>query len=177
MKNRLLDSKGQALIETIFLLTGVTIILFATIQVCVIVTNEFICNEAAFAAARSLSVNEVAGKNEDGEPNNKALLTITPILAPHISANNLTFVPTGIKIDEKSFGIDRQSQDIVVYNVNLNYLVNTMFIKLIDPLGEKSYSYAGINLLKQCTRARMVKSPDENFYKKAYKDAEEFSIF
>jgi hypothetical protein len=175
-KKSKLNNKGQALIETVMVVTGVTIILFATIQICIIVVDQLICNEAAFQVARSLTVCEIKGKDERKVLPKQAALVVVPILGLQLSLNNLQFVPTGIdfKKNPNSLGIDNENMNITAYNIDLHYLVNTMVIKLIDPLSQSSYSYNGINLLKQYVRARMVKSPDETYYRKAYKDAQPF---
>lgn len=178
MKQKL-NNKGQALVEAVMVVTCVTIIIFATLQVCVIVVNQLSCNEAAFQVARSLCVAEMNGKDRSSALALKANATALILLRPFLSIDTLQFVPTGIETYEPTtpLGKDNEKNDITAYNVDFHYIVNTMFIRLIDPLSQNSYSYNGVNLLKQYTRARMVKSPDESYYTKAYKDADKFQFF
>ena len=53
-----LSNRGQSLIEALFVVVFTTIIMFAFLQLCIIVVDDMSANEAAFSAMRSAAVTE-----------------------------------------------------------------------------------------------------------------------
>ena len=58
-------SRGQAMVETMLIITFVTILMFATVQLCTVVVNDMIANEAASAINRAVMVTSERTKNSN----------------------------------------------------------------------------------------------------------------
>ncbi|MCB4791003.1 MAG: hypothetical protein LHV68_03855 [Elusimicrobia bacterium] len=159
--NKFKNTKGQALIETLLCTVFLIIICFATIQLCIVVIHDLISNEAAFSIARAASVTK-----DENTLDNRVKTAAAILLLPHFNLNS--FVP--VKARTESTDIAGRK----VYNVTLEYFINTMFAYFIDPLAKDTYSLGSSRFLKRFARARIVKSPDEEFYNKAYPQANEF---
>lgn len=161
------NNKGQALVETLLTTVMLTIITFAAIQLCIIVVNMLISNEAAFALAR---VAAVAPTQDD--VNNNTRLSAGFILLNQVSLNNFSYLPYDIPYREKQFG-NYEGSSIKGISIQLKYLSNIMFASYLS--GSTLYSLGGIHLLKGSAVSPMVKSPDENFYVRAYPNAPNFN--
>lgn len=61
--------------------------------------------------------------------------------------------------------VDHSNKQIKKHNVKIAYGMNIIFPKLFGRF---------LPYREQSARARMIKSPDEEFYNKAYPDAREF---
>jgi hypothetical protein len=64
--------------------------------------------------------------------------------------------------------VDHSNKQIKKHNVKIAYYMNIIFPKLFGRI---------LPYREQFARARMIKSPDEEFYNKAYPNAREFSKY
>ncbi len=160
-------SKGQALVETLLTTVMLTVVVFAAIQFCVIIVNMLIANEAAFSVSR---VAVVAANDEALKKNTQWAALF--LLARHVSLGNFQFIPDDIPVDKKTLAACHKTE-IQAYNAHLKYSSNIMFGRFLG--GSRIYSIGTIHLLKGAACSRMIKSPDEKYYNKAYPDAAEFN--
>lgn len=160
-----MNQNGQALIESLLLILLATIITCLGFQVCVIAINDMICNETAFSAMRSISV---CNTRTIEHLKNEAEKTALIILLPHLSINNLMYIKTTVWIDETPEGLitlDHNNNPILKCNTAVKYYSNLIFGSNFNKIN---------GFLIQRARARMVKSPDEKYYNKAYPEAPDF---
>ncbi|MCL2390269.1 MAG: hypothetical protein FWD54_00215 [Endomicrobia bacterium] len=61
------NSAGQSLIEALFVVVFTTIIMFAFLQVCIMVVDDMTLNEAAFVAMRSAAVTKASDRAKEAE--------------------------------------------------------------------------------------------------------------
>ena len=139
----------ETLISTVFL----AILVIASIQLVIMVVNDLIANEAAY------SISRVAVVSKDNDLNNKTRIAATYLLTWN---TNSRFIPNGAPVIEP---MNIQA----AHNGNpLN--INTTSIKYIQRLMFGSFFMgSSFNNIMKCTaRARMVRSPDEDFYDKSF---------
>ncbi len=139
----------ETLLSTVFL----AILVIASIQLVIMVVNDLIANEAAY------SISRVAVVSKDNDINNKTRMAEAYLLA---WITNSRFIPNGAPVKDS---ISAQA----AHNGNpLN--INTTSIKYIQRLMFGSFFTGSSfnNILKCTARARMVKSPDEDFYDKSF---------
>ena len=156
------NNKGQSFLEGIIVATMITVFMFCAIQVCVIVVDDMFANFSAFYATRKV----VVSKTKD--ITNVAKNTVTKFFIPYMikSASIIYYKTT--HWDDTILGnniVDHSNKQIKKHNVKIAYGINIMFPKLFRKL---------LPYREQSARARMVKSPDEEFYNKAYPNAKEF---
>ena len=190
MKNNLKNSSGQALVETLLVIVSITVVCFAMIEFCVIVMDDLICNEVAFSIVRTAVVTKIGAGADNNSDREASALRQTTLPAAGlllltsglVNLKNLNFIPTAAEtevgfLNDGNGGRlkDNSERDIRLYNTTMKYYVNTMFIRLIDPFGTNSFSFNGHGMLQRFARARMVKSPDEEYYDHAYRDASKFN--
>ena len=153
---------GQALIEGLAIVVIITVLMFAAIQVCIVVVDDMYANYTAFCATRKI----VVAENKDVA--DMASKTASKFFVPYMlnSKSLLTYKAT--HWDETILGKkieDHSSNQIKKYNVKIAYKTRIIFYKLFNLF---------VPVREQSARARMVKSPDWKFYTKAYPDAKEF---
>ncbi len=155
---------GQSFLEGLIISLIVTVFMFAAIQACIMVVDDMYVNFAAFNAVRTVSVTE--NKNIT----KAAKKAVSDALFAYNLQSASIFSYETTNWNEKILGNelkDHAGTDIKKHNVKVGYAVNVMFGKLFDPTGSR----------RQSARARMVKSPDEQYYRKAYPNAKEFPLF
>ena len=155
------NNKGQSFIECFIIACIITILMFAAIQVCIIVVDDMYLNYSAFSATRKIVVTK--GK----DISNTAKQTISKLLLSYMSNSKSIFNYKTTHWDENILGkkvLDHDGKQIKKHNVKVGYYVRIMFGKFFN-----SAYYR-----EQSARARMIKSPDEDFYNKAYPNAKEF---
>ena len=170
-----LPNSGQTLIEGLIVCMLVTALMFGLIQVCILVVNDMLYNEVSFSATRAVAVT----KEKDIQSFSKK--TVNKLLIASGLTSGLLFAD--IEQDSRNSDdeetkttnwegtilgeniIDHNGTNIKKYNVKINYKTRLIFYKL----------FGGNLFRQQSARARMIKSPDIQYYDKAYPDAKTFS--
>ncbi|MCX5778955.1 MAG: hypothetical protein NTU66_07065 [Elusimicrobia bacterium] len=165
-------SRGQALVESLFITVIITAVFFAAVQLCIMAVDDMLCNEAAFSAIRAgvvtpaRDMRDVVKKVSD------------TILLPH------SYTRLSIILDDNTLWHDTiAGQDIrdhggaavQKYDVGIKYTVRIMFASLMQPFTQSVFFSGGKRTLSRVASARMVKSPDEEYYYKAYPKAPVFT--
>jgi hypothetical protein len=169
-----LSNSGQTLIEGLIVCMLVTALMFGLIQVCILVVNDMLYNEVSFSATRAVSVTKEKDIQIFSKKTvNKLLITsglVSGLLFADIEQDGRntdkeakTTNWEGTILGENIVGHD--GTNIKKYNVKINYKTRLMFYKL----------FGGNLFRQQSARARMIKSPDVEYYDKAYPDAKTFS--
>ena len=158
------NNKGQSFLEGFIIACIITVLMFAAIQVCIIVVDDMYLNYSAFSATRQIVVTK--GK----DISDTAKQTVSKLLTPYMlnSKSILNYKTT--HWDENILGnkiLDHSDKQVNKHNVKIGYNAKVMFGRFFD-----SAYYR-----EQSARARMVKSPDEDFYNKAYPTAKEFTKY
>lgn len=158
--------RGQALIETLFTTVFLTVVVFAAIQFVIIVINELVMNEAAFSVSR---VAVVSGKNELQSKVNRAAAYL---VYKNIDLANITYASCDVPRE----GLDLQGvhpgSKVGVYSAVVKYHQSVIFGSYLG--GSRIIAAGSGGSLKKTSVAKMVKSPNEEFYCKAYKDGPNF---
>lgn len=155
------NNKGQSFIEGFIVACIITVLMFAAIQVCIIVVDDMFLNYSTFSATRKIVV------TKSKEISDTAKETVSKFLTPYMLSSNSVFYYKTTHWDEDILGkkiTDHSNKQIHKHNVKVGYYTKIMFGRFFDSLFYR----------EQSARARMVKSPDEKFYTKAYPDAKEF---
>ena len=155
------NNKGQSFLEGFIIACIITVLMFAAIQVCIIVVDDMYLNYSAFSAARKIVV------TKSKEISDTAKQTVSKLLVPYTLNSKSIFNYKTTHWDENILGnkiLDHDGKQINKHNVKIGYYAKIMFGRFFN-----SNYYR-----EQSARARMVKSPDEDFYNKAYPDAKEF---
>jgi hypothetical protein len=166
------NNNGQALVESLFIVIILTGVFFAALQLCIMVVDDMVCNETAFSAMRAAVV----------APARKMSSTVKNIskdlLLPH------AYTRLSIMLDETTLWHDtiagRDIRDhcgnaVQKYDVGVKYTVRVMFASLLQPFSNSVFFSGGTGTFSRVATARMVKSPDEDFYCKAYPNARPFT--
>lgn len=159
------NNKGQSFIEGIIIATIITIFMFCAIQVCVMVVDDMFANYSAFYATRKV----VVSKTKD--ITNVAKNTVSKFFIAYIAKSASIIHYKTTHWDDTILGnniVDHSNKQIKKHNVKIAYGMNIIFPKLFGRF---------LPYREQSARARMIKSPDEEFYNKAYPDAREFSKY
>lgn len=155
---------GQSLLEGLIISLVITAFVFGAIQVCVMCVDDMFVNFTAFSATRKISV---AKRKQIG---NTAKESVSKTLSIYsLNSNSIRNYKT-THWDEKVLGNkikDHHNSNINKHNVKIGYDEKIMFGRLFN---SSSYRH-------QSARARMIKSPDEEYYNKAYPDAKKFPSF
>jgi len=190
MKNNL----GQAMLESLFVISFITIFMLAFIQVCIIVIDDISANEAAFTAMRSAAVTKQKDRAKEAkERAQKYLLLFYPL-----SIHSKGVIWTDRSIVEQFFKRGQDSEEeaiedskddlhsVAVWSgkkttkdyggnsvkkqtVKVYYYTTVIFGRLFpNTIGNKRF---------QSSRNRMFPSPDEDFYDKAYPGAKKFKDY
>jgi hypothetical protein len=157
---------GQALVETLLTTVFLTIIAFAALQLVIMVVNDMSMNEKVFAMSR------VAVVSKSAEVDKKIQIVSTLFLLPDVKLSGCNFVPYEVPVEGKSVSGSHAGTKVQIYSTTIKYVQSVMFGSLLS--GSQIMSIGNVNLIKNTARARMVKSPDEEYYDKAYKDGPNF---
>ena len=155
------NNKGQSFLEGFIIACIITVLMFAAIQVCIIVVDDMYLNYSAFSATRKI----VVTKSKD--ISDTAKQTVSKLLTAYMLNSKSIFNYKTTHWDENILGnkiSDHSGKQINKHNVKIGYYSKIMFGRFF-----KSLYYR-----EQSARARMIKSPDEDFYNKAYPNAKEF---
>ena len=167
-------SKGQALIESAIIILMLTAILFASLQLCILVINSLIANEAAFTVNR-ISVVTAGGTDAVKQ---KIQLAAVALFLPHVSFERPSFLPELASFyesdEQKEPGVYESGGRLVRHSIEIRYLNKIMFGSLLNPGNMAGFLSGGINVMQNTASSRMIKSPDEPYYKRAYKGAKEY---
>ena len=156
------------MVETMLIITFVTILMFATVQLCTVVVNDLIANEAASAINRAVTVTSARSKGNVG------LKAALYVFARSAAVQNLLFVPYDIRTDRRLIveGANGESSNIYAYITYVKYASSIIFAAYLNP--KDSYTVGNIHLLKNTARAQTVHPPDEEYYYKSYPGAPEY---
>ena len=86
--------------------------------------------------------------------------------------SGFNFVPYEVPVEGKSVQGSHSGTTVQIYNTTIKYVQSVMFSSLLS--GSQIMSISNTNLIKNTARARMIKSPDEDYYDKAYPNAPDF---
>lgn len=156
------NNKGQSFIEGLIISTIITIFMFCAIQVCIMVVDDMYANFSAFYATRKVVISQTK------DISNTAKQVVSKLFVPYMldSVSIKNYKTT--HWDENILGnniVDHSGKQINKHNVKIAYYTKIIFPRLFGNIS---------NYREQSARARMVKSPDEQFYNKAYPNAREF---
>lgn len=163
------NPKGQALVETaiiIFILTAMT---FGALQVCVLVVNDLITNEASYAISRIVAVHS----GDDSRLRTKMIESSVYLLAKYVNPKSLMFLPVKAVADP----VENEKYNyiaggkVIRFNTEIKYISRIMFGSLLQPA--KLPGTRGI--VERVASVRMIKSPDEEYYNRAYPGARNFN--
>ena len=147
----------------VFVIPLLSISIFAMVQVSLIVIDSLIANETVFSAARAAVVAQ--SSNEDKNAKEAAIY----ILASDSSPNNLTYFNTTTSKEtaaESDPVSDYQGIPIQTLETKIGYGVHLMFSNIIQPFSGSIYTADAT--------ARMIKSPDSDYYNKSFPGASEW---
>ncbi|GHT36253.1 hypothetical protein AGMMS49593_00600 [Endomicrobiia bacterium] len=200
MRRTRLGNSGQSSIEALFVVVFTTIIMFAFIQICIITVDDMIANEAAFVAMRSAAVTESNLRAKEAEDKTKTYLRFFyPLSSVTSNLNPSHFVLSSKQDVVKYFKKDGEnSEEVIIDNdypdsenksvsiwkgkktskdycgkniaketVKIHYFTRVLFGKVLKNNLFKNRRY-------QSSRNRMVPSPDEKYYFKAFPGAKSF---
>jgi hypothetical protein len=222
------NNYGQSMVEALFVVVFTTIVMFAFLQICIMVVDDMTANEAAFVAMRSAAVTERSERQSEAEgrvksyynyyyyffsnmPNSAAIAlgrsfnfsdksTIKRFYARNTNntqeqssdgnedsgaGDNAEAEGQGVTIWPQSNSNVKYTRDFsgnALYKntVKIYYFTRVMFGWLVAAeTSERTWAdrfIAGIGSRRryQSARSRMMPSPDENFYYKAYPGARKF---
>lgn len=164
--------RGQAMVESMFIVLVLTAVFFAALQLCIMAVDDMVCNEAAFSALRVGIVTPARQLSKTVKE------TAFILLLPHVNSA-LSIIPGETKIwHEKIAGKDMRDHGgnvVHKYDINVYYTMRLMFSSLLRPLNRAVLLGGGIPFVERTASARLVKSPDEEFYYKAYPGARPFT--
>jgi len=200
-------SSGQALLETLFVVVFTTVIMFAFLQICITAVDDMTLNEAAFAAVRSAAVTKGSLEERRTEAETRVknyALLFYPLsyfgfggsffysshdaVAPYYQnarkdgssesgEDETEELPDGDS--GKSVTVwraylqqrDLSGNSVVEHTVKIYYYTKVMFAYLTAPkMHNRSSRYAS-------SRNRVVVSPDQDYYDKAYPKAKKFKNY
>ena len=163
-----LNNNGQAMVETLLSTVFLIIITFAALQLVIMVVNDLIMNEAVFALSRVA----VVSKKDDVKKNTFLASAVVLATQAKLNGNNITFAAYDVPVDGRDVPGSHSGTTVQIYNSTVKYIQSVMFGYLFS--GPQIMSIGNTNVLKCASRARMVKSPDEDYYDKAYNGAPNF---
>jgi hypothetical protein len=198
--NCLKNNKGQSMVEALFVIVFTTIIMFAFIQVCIMVVDDMIANEAAFVAMRSAAVTKDKFRSKEVKERAQRYLAFfyPGIIFGTNVFNSSRFVLSDKKTVEKCFNKtdgrdisdsivegnggsesitiwkgkkkfrDYSGKSISKNTVKMYYFTRVMFGSLV------AHGNSFKNKRYQSSRNRMIPSPDEKYYYKAFLGAKCF---
>ena len=156
------NSKGQSLIEGLIISLILIFFMFAALQVCIVVVDDMYFNFVSFLSTRKAIVSE--NKNILNNAKNIVNKMVLPYQITTTSVISYKVTHWHEQILGKT-NKDHSDSTMDKHNIKIAYTNKIMFYKLFNLFTP---------LRSQSARARMVKSPDQKFYDKAYPDAKEF---
>lgn len=165
------DQRGQAMVESMLIVVLLTIVLFAALQILVVVINDMVVNEAAFSAARASAVTS----GEDARLKEKTGLVTLALLSPHYSSGNLLTAGADTTTTMNNDYCYYSKGGSVRLDTEIDYTSRILFPSLVRPGGSKAFPGNTGGVMRNTARARMIKSPDEEYYDKAYFGARLFN--
>lgn len=161
---------GQAMVESLLIVVLLTSLLFGTLSVCVMVINDMLSYEAAFSIARVA----VVSPGNKSELDKRSKLAAALLLAPHTSQTS--YIPYEIRTDyNDSENYDYTSRGKVIrHNTELRYLSKVLFSQLASPFERSVVNSPAKNMKMREASISMIKSPDEEYYNRAYNGAPNF---
>lgn len=160
-------NNGQAFIEGLIAVMIITVFMFALIQVCIIAVNDTLYNEAAFMSVRAVSVAQSGKIKETAQKATDKMIRLNGLSSGNISDSSDEEGSKTTNWDGTVLGKDIKDHsgiNLKKYNVKIKYNMRLMFSSLFGSDGART----------QWARARMIKSPAEEFYYKAYPEARRF---
>jgi hypothetical protein len=161
-----INNKGQAMVETLITTVFLTILAFAALQLVIMVVNDLTMNEAVFAMSR------VAVVTKKDEVDTKLREVSLLFLLPDVNLSNPNFIPYEVPVEGKGVSGSHSGTSVQIYSTTIKYLQAVMFGSFFS--GPQTLTLGNTTVLKCVARARMVKSPDEDYYDKAYPNAPNF---
>ncbi len=156
------NNKGQSLIEGLIISLVLISFMFAALQVCILAIDDMYFNFASFAATRKAIVSE--NKNILNNAKKIVIGIITPYQTKSISVISYKVTHWHEQILGKT-NKDHSGSTLDKHNIKILYTTKIIFYRLFSLFTP---------LRTQSARARMVKSPDQKFYNRAYPNAQEF---
>lgn len=164
-KNIFINKRGQSFLEGLIISFIITVFMFAAIQVCITVVDDMFFNFVSFSATRKVIV------SSRKEIQNIAKQAVSNILTPYNLGSTSVINYKTTTWNEEILGNkvkDHNGNNTNKYNVKIGYVTGIIFGRLFNNI---------VGYREQSARARMVKSPDEKYYNKAYPDAKNFPAF
>ncbi|MHB9154534.1 MAG: hypothetical protein ACYC5N_02440 [Endomicrobiales bacterium] len=162
--------RGQAVIESMLIVVLLTIVLFAALQIVITVVNDMVANEAAFSAARAATVTP----GDDTRLKEKSLRASMALLSPHFSSRNVLFANTNTETNVNSSFPYYSKGGSIRLETAIDYTSRILFPSLVNPDSRKALT-GKTGLMQNTAHMRMIKSPDEDYYDKAYFGARSFN--
>ncbi len=169
-------AKGQAMIETLIITVIITAFMFAAMQLCVTVIDDMTANEAAFASMRVVCVAPSRAVQE------RANEAANQLLGWNFFSGRNNFLPftTEARVWNETINGHQEMRDhsgvqIRKFTTGVRYAVSVMFPSLFQPFHHFTFFSGGNPILERRARARMVRSPDETYYYRAYPGGRPFT--
>lgn len=155
----------ETMIVTVLFLSA---ILFAVVQLNTLVVHELIANETAFSTARVAVVTPKSALDRNTK------LAALELVAPYVSPDSFIPLKAVTSNEEDIPSAPGIGHPVELYQTELHYAIRIYFASLLQPFFKFSFLGGGNPYYTNVARARMVKSPDESYFKKAYPDAKNF---
>ncbi|MDR3071239.1 MAG: hypothetical protein LBU29_01370 [Endomicrobium sp.] len=188
MRQYIFDNKGQSLVEALVVVMFITVIVLLFIKICKIVVDGMLANEAAFVAARSAAVTKMGKRSAEAKNKIKNYLAFFSCTATNFDLMFFTLSnkKSVVKYFKKSDGIgenilDEMNDSLKQKNKSVNIWKGRKHARdysgqVVTKETVKIYYSARLlfNRRYQAARNRMVASPDEKYYYKAFPEAKKF---
>lgn len=158
--------KGQALVETILIVVLLTMVVFACIDMCLWCVNNLIFGEAVF------SINRVGVVTPEPRFRESARDSALFLLPRQISMKHCLYDPSSLDLERTPVGKNESGEVIESSTVGISYVTRIMFGELFD--GQLGSSMGGPRTRKGYAVSKLVKSPAEEYYERAYPHARAF---
>jgi hypothetical protein len=183
MKQILLNNRGQSILEALFVVAFTTVVMVVFIQICIIVTDDMIANEAAFVAMRSAVVTKSKYRLQEAESRLKNYLTF---FYPALILETGNFSPSHFCFSDKetveryfmkhNICIEDDNDEVILNNNSLgskNRYINVWRGK------KSSRDYSGRRIAKETVKVYYftrvlfgsLTSKDNSFKNKRYQSA------
>ena len=156
------NNKAQSLIEGLIISLILIFFMFAALQVCILGIDDMYFNFASFAATRKAVITN--SKNILSNAKKIVSDVVLPYEIKSISVISYKVTHWHEQILGKT-NKDHSGLTLDKHNIKILYTTKIMFYRLFSLFTP---------VRTQSARARMVKSPDQKFYNRAYPDAKEF---
>ncbi|MDR3112579.1 MAG: hypothetical protein LBU55_05410 [Elusimicrobiota bacterium] len=191
------NNNGQSLLEASFVLLFTSVVMFAFLQICIMVVDDMSINEAAFTAIRSAAVTK--SRNRAKESENRVEKYVEFFYPKTLGKDHFVFSNSAI-VDKyfhtSSTGVDEEGEStepsdtgksitlwkgtktikdfsgksVAKQTVKIYYFTKTIFSSWVAKFNSsKGNRY-------QSARSRLFPSPDEDYYYKAFPTAFNFDV-